>query len=149
MTRAELLAFMRSHHHAVETAVSPAGSPQAAVVGIVVSDDFELFFDTLGDTRKAQNLRRDRRTAFVIGGPGEGELRTVQYEGVADEPTGDSLAALTALYLARFPDGIVRQSWPGLTYFRVRPTWIRFSDFSVDPPIVLEWDAAALGAVGS
>ncbi|HKV74211.1 MAG TPA: pyridoxamine 5'-phosphate oxidase family protein [Gemmatimonadales bacterium] len=147
MTRADLLAFMRRHHHAVEASVAPVGAPQAAVVGIVVSDRFELFFDTLGDTRKAQNLRRDARVAFVVGGPADGELGTVQYEGVADEPSGEALAALTALYLSRFPDGMVRQSWPGLTYFRVTPTWLRYSDFGVDPPRILEWDAAALKAL--
>jgi len=135
---------MRRHHHAVEASVSAAGGPQAAVVGIVVSDRFELFFDTVADTRKAQNLRRVPRAAFVIGGPGPGELQTVQYEGIADEPAGKELESLQALYLARFPDGIARQSWPGLIYIRVRPTWIRFSDFSVEPPRIQQWDAAAL-----
>jgi len=143
---AELLAFMRSHRHAVEASVSAAGGPQAAVVGIAVSDRFELCFDTLAQTRKAQNLRREGRAAFVIGGPGPGEERTVQYEGVADEPGGAELESLKALYLAQFPDGVERQSWPGLIYIRVRPTWIRFSDFSVEPPRIQEWDSAALAA---
>jgi hypothetical protein len=38
--------------------VAAGGAPQAAVVGIVVSDALELFFDTLGSTRKMANLRR-------------------------------------------------------------------------------------------
>ena len=46
MTRVELLIFMRRHQHAVEVTVAADGSPQAAVVGIAVSDDFELVFDT-------------------------------------------------------------------------------------------------------
>lgn len=135
---------MRSHHHAVEASVSAAGAPQAAVIGLVVSDQFELFFDTLTDTRKAQNLHRESRAAFVIGGPGPGEMRTVQYEGIADQPDGTVLETLKTLYLARFPDGVARQSWPGLIYIRVRPTWIRFSDFSGELPVIQEWDAAAL-----
>ncbi|TIX91065.1 MAG: hypothetical protein E5V24_14220, partial [Mesorhizobium sp.] len=28
-----------------------------------------------------------------------------------------------------FPDGVERQSWPDISYFRVRPLWARFSDF--------------------
>jgi hypothetical protein len=144
VTTADLLEFMRAHHHAVEASVSAAGGPQAAVVGIVVTDRFELFFDTLGDTRKAQNLRRRPSTAFVIGGPEPGAMRTVQYEGVADEPGGPELLRLKTLYLSRFPDGIARQSWPGLTYFRVRPSWIRYSDFSVEPPEIVEWSGAQL-----
>jgi uncharacterized protein YhbP (UPF0306 family) len=146
MTKAELLEFMRAQHHAVEASISTAGGPQAAVVGIVVTDRFELFFDTLGDTRKAQNLRHRPAAAFVIGGPEQGAMRTVQYEGVADEPEGPELLRLKTLYLSRFPEGIARQSWPGLTYFRVRPTWIRYSDFRVEPPLIVEWSAGQLVA---
>jgi hypothetical protein len=29
-------------------------------------------------------------------------------------------------------------------YWRVRPTWIRYSNFNVNPPIIQEWDAAAI-----
>ncbi len=138
---------MRGHEHAVEASVSGLGAPQAAVVGIVVTDRFELVFDTLAATRKAANLRRNGRLAFVIGGPGPGDLRTVQYEGVADEPVGEELAALTSQYLARFPDGVTRQSWPGLIYVRVRPTWLRWSDFSVEPPVIIEWTANQLASL--
>lgn len=147
MTRGQLLEFLRTHHHAVEASVSAEGAPQAAVVGIVVSDAFELCFDTLDSTRKAVNLARDSRVAFVIGGPEPGALRTVQLEGMADRPEGAELERLTTLYLDRFPDGLVRQSWPGLVYIRVRPTWLRWSDYSVDPPVILEWDATQLAAL--
>ena len=42
MTRDELLEFMRSHRYAVESSVSPAAAPEAAVVGIAVTDRFEI-----------------------------------------------------------------------------------------------------------
>jgi hypothetical protein len=45
MTRSELLERMRGHSLAVQTSVSPSLAPQAAVVGIVVTDDLEVFFD--------------------------------------------------------------------------------------------------------
>ena len=144
MTPQELLQFIRTHHHAVVASASAAGGPQAAVVGIIVTDRFELFFDTLAETRKARNLRRRPEIAFVIGGPAPGDVRTVQYEGLADEPAGAELERLKAEYLIRFPDGVARQLWPGLIYVRVRPTWVRFSDFSVDPPTIIEWSAAQL-----
>ena len=84
MTRPEVLAFIREHWLATQASVSPSGDPQAAVVGFVVTDAFELFFDTLTASRKALNLRRHSRVAFVIGGPTPGHERTVQLEGVAD-----------------------------------------------------------------
>ena len=146
MKRAELLTFMRGERYAVQASAGAAG-PQAAVVGIAVGDDFELAFDTLETTRKGQNLRRDSRIAFVIGGTREGDERTVQYQGIADEPTGAELTRLKQLYFGRFPDGPTRESWEGITYFRVRPTWLRFSDFKQNPPLIVELTAEQLAAL--
>ena len=142
MTREALLEFMRSEKYAVQTSVSPNGIPQAAVVGIAVSDRFEIVFDTLASTRKAANLRANPAIALVIGGTRDGDERTVQYEGTADEPSGAELERLLALYYARFPDGRERRSWPGLIYVRVKPTWIRYSNFSVQPPEIIEFGPA-------
>ena len=139
MTRSGLLQFMRSHSLAVQASVSPTLAPQAAVVGMVVTDDFEVFFDTLDVTRKMHNLRRNPRIGFVIGGLTPGDERTVQYEGVADEPVGAELDRLKELYFIRFPDGRDRQSWPGLVYVRARPTWIRYSDYNQAPPEIVEF----------
>ena len=144
MDRVRLLAFLQSHLLAVQTSVTPDGAPQAAVVGIAVSDRLEVVFDTVGPSRKAQNLRADPRIALVIGGLDGYEEQTVQLEGVADEPTGAELARLRAVYFAAHPDGVERASWPGLTYFRVRPTWLRYSDYDADPPQVVELDEAAI-----
>jgi hypothetical protein len=140
-----VLAFMRLQRLAVQAAVSEAGAPQAAVVGVAVSDRLEIIFDTLGTTRKAQNLRRDPRIAFVIGGWVTGDERTVQYEGVVDEPSGRELDRLKAIYYTVYPDGAARATWPGITYFRACPTWIRYSDFNQDPPEVIELRPEDLG----
>jgi pyridoxine/pyridoxamine 5'-phosphate oxidase len=135
MTRSQLIAFMKTMKYAVQASVaSPGDAPQAAVVGVAVSDDGEIVFDTMGDTRKAANLRANPKIALVMY---EGE-KTVQVEGVADEPTGDELARMKAVYFAKFPDGIEREKWKGITYFRVRPTWTRFSDFGTSPPTIAE-----------
>jgi general stress protein 26 len=144
MTQDELLAFMRSERYAVQTSVSPRGQPQAAVVGIAVSDAFELVFDTLDSTRKALNLRANPSVAFVIGGTREGDERTVQYEGTAEVPEGGERVRIQQIYFARFPDGRDRQSWPGLIYVRVRPKWIRYSNYNVEPPEIVEFDRSEL-----
>ena len=144
MTRAALLEFMRGHRVAVQASVSPLDAAQAAVVGIAVTDRFEIVFDTLSSSRKAQNLRRNPKIAFVIGGLADGEERTVQFEGVADEPAGEELERLKRIYYAVHPDGPSRLSWPGLIYVRVRPVWIRFSDFTADPPTMVEFTPSQL-----
>jgi hypothetical protein len=99
MTTEELLTFMRGHPLAVEASVSATGAPQAAVVGIVVTDDFEVFFDAFGKSRKVENLRRNSKIAFVIGGTTAGDERTVQYEGLADQPNGAELQRLNGVVL--------------------------------------------------
>jgi hypothetical protein len=61
------------------------------VVGFGISDSFEIVFDTLETTRKAINLRQNPSIAFVVWGFIPGDERSVQYEGIADEPSGTDL----------------------------------------------------------
>jgi general stress protein 26 len=130
---------MRAHRLAVQATASTDGAPQAAVVGFAVSDRFEIVFDTLASTRKALNIRANARVAFVIGGLKKNDERTVQFEGIADEPTGTELERLKRIYYEIFPDGPDRLNWPGLIYVRVQPTWIRYSDYTRDPPEIAEF----------
>jgi hypothetical protein len=144
MTPQALLAFLQQHRLAVQASVSAERSPQAAVVGIAVTDRFEVVFDTLDSTRKARNLRDNQRIALVIGGMTPGDERTAQYEGIADTPAGSELPRVTAAYYGMYPEGRSRTVWPGLIYMRVRPTWIRYSDYHVDPPLIVEFRADEL-----
>lgn len=144
MDALRLLEFLRRHRVAVEASVSAASGAQAAVVGVAFTDHFEVVFDTLASSRKTRNLRRNPKVALVIGGLLPGEERTAQYEGIADEPSGAELERLKQTYYTVYPDGPSRLSWPGLIYGRVRPTWIRYSDFTLDPPQVVEFTADQL-----
>ena len=134
MRREELLAFLRSHRYAVQASASAEHGAQAAVVGIAVLDSFSLVFDTLSSTRKAANLARDARIAFVFGSLSDDAQRTLQYEGTARIPTGDELEDARAHYFRVFPDGRNRLEWPGLVHYLVEPRWLRYSDFSGEIP---------------
>jgi uncharacterized pyridoxamine 5'-phosphate oxidase family protein len=140
LTRGVLLHFLQQHRIGVLATVSESGAPESAVVGIAVSDHLEIIFDTLDVTRKCRNLRRNPHISFVIGWDNE---ITVQYEGVADEPGGAELDRLKLVYFGVYPDGSQRQSWPGLTYFRARPTWARYSDYN-QPGQIREFTALEL-----
>jgi hypothetical protein len=144
LTRGRLLDVMRSRRYAVQCSMGPGGAPQSAIVGVAVSDDFEVVFDALGTSRKAQNLRSRTQIAIVFGSLEGSDERTVQFEGIADEPTGAERDRLVDLYLAVFPDGRGRQSWPHLTYFRASPRWLRYSDFNANPPEIVELDPESL-----
>lgn len=144
MTARDLLGFVRGYRLAVQASVAASNVPQAAVVGFAVTDRFEIVFDTLEATRKAQNLRLNDKAALVIGGVRDGDERTAQIEGIADEPSGPELERLREAYYRVYPDGPSRLSWPGLIYVRVRPTWARYSDFNHDPPTIVEFGAEEL-----
>jgi hypothetical protein len=147
VTRAELLAFLRRHRYAVEASVSPATGAQAAVVGIAVADDFSIVFDTLETSRKARNLAHDIRIALVIGGTQEGDEQTVQCEGLAERLEAADIRVLEDLYFRVFPEGRDRLAWKGIMHLRVRPQWLRYSDYRTDPALIIELDAAQLAAL--
>jgi general stress protein 26 len=130
VTPAEIYGFLRRHRLAVISTVN-AGSPQAAVIGIAVTEALEIIFDTVTTSRKFANLRADPRVALVIGWDAE---QTVQYEGAAELPSGRELDACKSDYFATWPDGRERERWPDIAYVRVRPRWLRYSDFSQTPP---------------
>jgi hypothetical protein len=147
MDDASLIAFLRSQRWAVEATVAAGTHPQAALVGYAVTDRLELVFDTLSTSRKAANLRANPRIALVIGGWHDAAEQTLQYEGIADFPAGADLARLKRQYFAVFPDGPSRESWPAIAYVRVSPVWLRFSDYTIDPPKILERRFAETGVL--
>lgn len=144
MTRSELVTYMRVNPLATVATVSADGRPESALVAVAVSDGLEVVFDTLDTSRKFVNIKRSPQIAIVVGtaGPyetGKHDERSLQYEGIADIPTGDELAHVQeTIYFKQFPDGRSRAEWPHMTYVRVRPTWLRYSDYNVSPPLIVE-----------
>ena len=142
----EIDAFLAAWPHVTLATVGADGAPQAAVIGVAVAPGRELVFDTLTATRKYGNLVARPRVALTIGWD---DFRTLQYEGDAEllVPETPVHEALLERYLARFPDGYKRLAWVGIAHFRVRPRWLRYSDYR-DGVRVVELDAAALGQSG-
>jgi pyridoxine/pyridoxamine 5'-phosphate oxidase len=135
VTQAEIYEFLRGHRLAVIATANPAASPQAAVIGIAVTESLDFIFDTLSTSRKYANLRADPRVALTIGWDA---AQTVQYEGIAQPLSGDALDICKQHYFETWPDGRERESWPNIAYIRVRPRWLRYSDFSVTPTKIEE-----------
>lgn len=120
---------------AVLSSIASTG-PQSALIGIAVTPELEIVFDTAKHSRKYPNLKADPRCSFVIGTSG---AATVQLEGISREVNDPAeLAKLKKVYFAAFPDGPSRESWPGIAYLAVKPTWLRFSDYAQTPPLIEE-----------
>lgn len=135
MDRADLYKFMAGFRYGVVSSVAPDGTPQSALVGVAVTPNFEILFDTVKTSRKYPNLKARPQCSFVIGWGGE---QTVQFEGEAVEPEGDELTRIMKAYFAVWPDGPLRLTWPKIAYFCVKPRWLRFSDFDQSPPLIVE-----------
>lgn len=132
---AAIYAFLARQRFGVVSSVSERGTPESALVGIAVTADLEILFDTLTTSRKYGNLRRCPSCSFVIGWSGE---QTVQLEGIAEEPRGAELERYRELYFKTWPDCVAHLQWPSLTYFVVRPHWLRHSDYDQSPPWIEE-----------
>jgi pyridoxine/pyridoxamine 5'-phosphate oxidase len=135
MDIAALHMFMARFRLGVLSCTSKSGTAQSALVGIATTPELEIVFDTVKSSRKYSNLIERPSCSFVVGWEGE---QTVQFEGLAAEPTGEDLRHYQKAYFAAWPDGPARMSWPGIAYFVVRPRWIRFSDFDQSPPWIEE-----------
>src|SRR5262249_1950844 len=134
MERTEVLAFLKRQKFGVISSIGPDGEPHSAVVGVAFTDEGDAIFDTLASSRKAVDLRRDPRASLGVW---EGE-RTVQMDGRVDEPAGAEREAVVKAYLAVFPDGVDRLRWDGITHFRFRARWARYSDFAAQPEQIHE-----------
>lgn len=135
MNRKALYSFMTQHRYAVVSSLSAKGAPQSALIGIAVTPDLEIIFDTLKSSRKYPNLVARPACSLVIGWAGE---QTVQFEGLAAEPKGSDLKRYQKVYFAVWPECLAHLNWPAIAYFVVSPRWIRYSDYDQNPPLVEE-----------
>ncbi len=135
MNKEFLFDFINQNKFAVLSTLSKENKPQSACVGIVVTHDLKLIFDTTIDSRKFDNLNTCTNVSFVIGWENG---QTIQYEGTALNFDKNDFPELLKIYYDKFPDGLERRNWRNITYFVVTPTWIRFSDFIENIPKIVE-----------
>ena len=126
-----LFDFIKPHKLGVMATVTGNSLPQAAVVGIAVTKELELFCSSFTASRKYKNLRVNPRVAVVIGWD---KGKTVQYEGTAEEldvDLGEEVPLRTILAgVPSIGKYIPREH---RVFYKIKPTWIRFSDLSVEP----------------
>ncbi|MDB5134427.1 MAG: Pyridoxamine 5-phosphate oxidase [Mucilaginibacter sp.] len=127
--------FIKQHSLAIIATTNKTNGPEAALVGIAVSADLWIIFDTVKTSRKYHNILQNPKVALVIGWDNE---TTVQYEGEA-KVLGNNADAekLKEIYFEVYPDGRERaKTWPGLVHIKVTPKWLRYSNFN--EPVVIE-----------
>ena len=121
--------FIIQNKLAVVSSVNSDGKPQSALVGIAVSNNLEIIFDTVKSSRKYHNILKNPHVSVVVGWDNE---TSVQYEGEASVlGRGNDADNYRQIYFTAWPDGRERaETWPGLVHIKVTPAWIRYSNFN-------------------
>lgn len=133
----EILTFIKSKSLMVVSSIAADGSVQSALVGFGETDSFQLIFGTSNASRKYSNILHNPRVAVVIGWDGP---KTVQYEGVARELSGQEADEYSELYFAKNPRARRQyEERDDNRYFLIEPMWVRLTDLSVEP-----WDVVEL-----
>lgn len=126
MDRTQFVTFIRQRGAAVVATRGPDGGPQAALVGVAVTEQAEIVFDTSASSRKYRNIQATPQIALVIGFDDE---VTLQCEGPADILTGAERTRCLSAYFDQYPDGRQRAEDPDIVHVRMRPRWGRYSDY--------------------
>lgn len=113
----------------IATIDSVRGKPESALVGISEMDDLRLIFGTFNDTRKYQNLQKNKFVSFVIGQ----NTTTVQYEGMAQELSLLESEQYRKIHLTKNPRAKKFILDPRERFFVVTPIWIRYTDVTQNP----------------
>ena len=132
MDKKFLYDFMKTQALAVLTSVNEKSLPQAALIGIAVTPELEIVFDTVDTSRKYQNLIQNPAVALVVGWDNETSL---QYEGIATL-LASSDNFYRQLYFDTFKDARQRAETKGIVHFKISAQWIRYSSFN--EPMVTE-----------
>lgn len=138
MDKAKMISdYIASQILGVLATVNSEGNPEAALVAITEIGPLELVFGTSNTTRKYQNLLNHPAVAVTLGHDVEKAI-TVQYEGLAEELSGQELARCRTLHIKKNPRSEKYAFQPEQRFFKVKPIWIRYSDLASKPPVEFE-----------
>lgn len=139
LKEATVLDFLKNQPMATISTVAPGPArPESALIAFTQTEDLEIIFESFVETRKSVNLANNPRVALVIGWDGDVHI-TVQYEGIAKVIPDSEKEKYIQLFLKKdtpCTENFLRD--PRALFYRVRPTWIRYSDYTNDKPQIIE-----------
>lgn len=122
--------FLNEHETSVISTLDAHNQPQAATVGFSVDENFIIVFATNQKTRKANNIAVNNKVALVVGFEGQ---KTVQIEGTAEKIDTELNKDRINLHFAKVPGAKKFAGELDQSYYLIRPTWLRFTDYTKQP----------------
>lgn len=108
------------------------GRPQSATVGVSLDDNFNILIATKRSTRKAENIVNNPQVSIVVGFSGS---KTVQIEGIAEVFDSENNSDRVEYHFKKVPGAKKHAKDDGQIYFLIKPSWLRYTDYTLDDPI--------------
>lgn len=131
----DALAFLNSHKTGVLATLSPEHTPHARLVYYASDDSFKIYFLTLSNTGKADDISHDAHAAFVVAV--EDIPQTLQISGTIEDLTNSAVLNPVVTHLFEnlksndtYHAPITRFDPGKILFFCLTPTSIRWGDFT-------------------
>src|SRR6185436_6280127 len=127
----EALEFLGKNRVCVIAIEMPDGAPHAATVHYAHADGPVLLFETDRKYRKAEALMAKpvSRASISVGFDEGPNSKTLQMDGEASLIDKND-PMISNVYLAKFPEKVKKTDAPDAIFFRFKPIWWRYTDWS-------------------
>jgi len=134
-----VLAFVKKNSFCVLSTATLSGKPESAVMSYTTKDDFTILISTETTTRKYPNILANPQASVVIGGLNSDP--SAQLDGQIKVLQGPSADEAKTIILSVHPDMAAYVNTPNTKFLAFTPVWLRYSDFSQNPPEIVEFDS--------
>lgn len=124
--------FLNQFDTCVIATTNASSQPEAATVGFSVDEQFKVLIASNEKTRKAVNISQNNKVALVFGFDGP---KTVQLEGEAEKINPAENEGRITLHFDKVPGAKKFAGETGQNYYLITPSWLRFTDYTQQPPI--------------
>jgi nitroimidazol reductase NimA-like FMN-containing flavoprotein (pyridoxamine 5'-phosphate oxidase superfamily) len=131
----KVLDFVKSQDLCVLSTVSALHGSESAVMAFTIDSKFRFYFSSEPSTRKLANISSNPLVSIVIGGLKNDP--SVQIDGQAQVLTGHEVTDAKNFMLSVHPE-LKDYLSETCQYFVVDPSWCRYSDYSQNPPQIIE-----------
>ena len=113
-------------------------APESATIMFSETPELHVIFGSYDYRRKNKNIFRNPKVSMVIGFDLK-EMKTIQLEGVAKILSDkERIEEFKDLHYKKNPGSEKYRKEGKREYVEVTPSWIRYSDFGLNPPEVWE-----------
>ena len=129
----ELIKEFLSQHPFCVLSYASGDKPRSAVIAFSETEGLEIIFGTYDDSRKYECLKSNPNVSVALGWD-EDLGHTLQYEGVAEEMSGADFEDCLKVHLEKLPGAKKYVYDERERFFKIRPKWMRFTEYWEEPP---------------